>query len=77
MKFINCARHVNEVNLEVVQDGDQIFYEACRDIFDGEELMVWYGSSYDLYMGIPTGMKSPEVKEEAEKEKEDSLSSMC
>ena len=66
MKFVNCARHEGETNLHLVQEGDQIFYEACRDILAGEELLVWYGLSYELHMGVPTGMKLPEPKEETE-----------
>ena len=46
----------------VAQDADKIFYEAIRDISVGEELLVWYGSSYDLYMGIPTGIKTSEER---------------
>ena len=63
MKFVNCARNSEEQNLVLVQDGDQLFYESCRDILHGEELLVWYGNSYDMFMGIPTGIKTLPKKE--------------
>ena len=63
MKFVNCARHVGEQNLALVQDGDQLFYECCRDISMGEELLVWYGNSYVLSMGIPVGLNVDVAKD--------------
>ena len=64
MKFVNCARHINEQNVALVQDGDQLYYECCRDIFRGEELLVWYGNSFTLSMGIPVGLNVDDIKEE-------------
>ena len=64
MKFVNCARHDGEQNLVLVQDGDQIFYECCRDISMGEELLVWYGDCYFQTMGIPVGLKIGASKNE-------------
>lgn len=64
MKFVNCARHDGEQNLVLVQDGDQIFYECCRDISMGEELLVWYGDCYFQTMGIPVGLKTGASKNE-------------
>ena len=64
MKFVNCARHPGEQNLVLVQDGDQIFYECCRDISLGEELLVWYGDCYVLAMGIPVGFNIDASKSE-------------
>ncbi|XP_001638396.3 PR domain zinc finger protein 14 isoform X2 [Nematostella vectensis] len=58
MKFVNCARHRDEQNLRLVQDGGDLYYDACRDIVRGEELLVWYGPWYELYMGILVGMKT-------------------
>lgn len=63
MKFVNCARSSEEQNLVLVQDGEQLFYESCRDILRGEELLVWYGNRYDMFMGIPTGIKTVPKKE--------------
>jgi hypothetical protein len=57
LKFINCARQGTEQNLSLVQaENDQLYYEACRDIYCGEELLVWYGKTYEIYMGIPVGI---------------------
>ncbi|KAK3707442.1 hypothetical protein QZH41_011900 [Actinostola sp. cb2023] len=56
MKFVNCARQSTEQNLSLIQENDQLYYDACRDICCGEELLVWYGKSYEMYMGIPVGI---------------------
>lgn len=63
MKLVKCARNSEEQNLVLVQDGDQLFYESCRDILHGEELLVWYGNNYHMFMGIPTGIKTFPKKE--------------
>lgn len=36
--------------------GGDIYYEACRDIAYGSELLVWYGDRYIQFMGIPIGV---------------------
>ena len=58
MKFVSCARYRDEQNLCLVQTGLNIFYEACADIRQGDELRVWYGDDYSLFMGIPIGLKA-------------------
>ena len=59
MKYIRCARHQAEQNLAMTQLGEDIYYYTFRDIYPGEELLVWYGYwSYDLFMGMPLGLKS-------------------
>ncbi|XP_076106963.1 PR domain zinc finger protein 14-like isoform X1 [Mytilus galloprovincialis] len=57
MSYVNCARHVAEQNIVVIQEGDSIFYETSRDIPVGTELLVWYGDSYSQFMGIPLTLK--------------------
>lgn len=44
---LNCATQV---------DGE-IFYEACKDIPEGTEMLVWYGDMYMQFMGIPICLK--------------------
>ncbi|XP_048579516.1 PR domain zinc finger protein 14 isoform X2 [Nematostella vectensis] len=68
MKFINCANSNTEQNMSVIQQGSDIYYEACADIYRGAELLVWYGSNYELYMGIPLSLKT-EGKESVVKNK--------
>ena len=41
------------------QVGEHIYYEACRDITEGSELLVWYGDTYVQFMGIPVSMTNP------------------
>ena len=69
MKFVNCARHSGEQNVALVQHGDHLYYECCRDISKGEELLVWYGNSYKFSMGIPIGLNAVLEKEEIKPDK--------
>lgn len=54
MCYIQCARTDQEQNLEVVQHpSGNIFYYAMKDIPPNQELLAWYGSTVDLFLGIP------------------------
>ncbi|XP_030625939.1 PR domain zinc finger protein 12 [Chanos chanos] len=53
MTYIKCARNEQEQNLEVVQIGSSIFYKAVETIPPDQELLVWYGNSYNTFLGIP------------------------
>ncbi|XP_072175541.1 uncharacterized protein [Diadema setosum] len=57
MSLVKCARYAQEQNLIAVQVDDSIYYEACKDIPRGTELLVWYGDSYLQFMGIPIALK--------------------
>ena len=58
MKYVNCARHDGEQNLVLVQEDGEVFYEVCKEVQEGCELLVWYGDTYLKYMGIPITMKT-------------------
>ncbi|XP_072027863.1 PR domain zinc finger protein 14-like [Amphiura filiformis] len=58
MKYINSARFAQEQNVVAVQRKDGLYYECCKDIPCGTELLVWYGECYTQFMGIPIAMKS-------------------
>ncbi|XP_068727351.1 PR domain zinc finger protein 14-like [Montipora capricornis] len=66
MKYVNCARHDGEQNLVLVQEEGEVFYEVCKEIAEGCELLVWYGDSYLKYMGIPITMKTKLTKIESD-----------
>ncbi|XP_064620585.1 PR domain zinc finger protein 14-like [Lineus longissimus] len=57
MAYVNCARYAQEQNLIAIQTEGQIYYEACKDLPRGSELLVWYGDSYLQFMGIPVALK--------------------
>lgn len=57
MSLVKCARFPDEQNLIAVQVEGQIFYEACKDIQQGQELLVWYGDCYMQFLGIPLTLK--------------------
>lgn len=64
MSLVKCARFPDEQNLIAVQVEGQIFYEACKDIQPGQELLVWYGDCYMQFLGIPLTLK--EAKEDSD-----------
>ncbi|XP_031706372.1 PR domain zinc finger protein 14 [Anarrhichthys ocellatus] len=59
MSSVKCARFPEEQNLIAVQVQGQIFYEACKEIRPGQELLVWYGDCYMQFLGIPLTLKDP------------------
>ncbi|XP_030253680.1 PR domain zinc finger protein 14 [Sparus aurata] len=59
MSLVKCARFPDEQNLIAVQAQGQIFYEACKEIRPGQELLVWYGDCYMQFLGIPLTLKDP------------------
>lgn len=58
LKFINLARYKIEQNLDLVMMGNELYYQASKDISPGQELLVWYGDSYLKFMGIPVGCQT-------------------
>ncbi|CDQ92877.1 unnamed protein product [Oncorhynchus mykiss] len=61
MSLVKCARFPEEQNLIAVQSQGQIFYDACKEVQPGQELLVWYGDCYVQFLGIPLTLKdSPE-----------------
>ncbi|CAH6777288.1 PR domain zinc finger protein 14 [Phodopus roborovskii] len=60
MSYVNCARFPKEQNLAAVQHQGQIFYESCREIHQNQELLVWYGNSYEKFLEIPTSLQVTE-----------------
>ncbi|XP_023227150.1 PR domain zinc finger protein 12-like isoform X2 [Centruroides vittatus] len=53
MIHVQCARHEQEQNLETFQVGEAIYYRTTTRIHPGQELLVWYGSDINQYMGVP------------------------
>lgn len=58
------------VPILIGQNDGEIYYEACKDIAEGTELLVWYGDTYMQFMGIPICMK--DSMEEPTKSEHDS-----
>ncbi|XP_041349181.1 PR domain zinc finger protein 14-like [Gigantopelta aegis] len=57
MTYVNCARYAQEQNLLAIQTAGEIWYEVCKDIPQGTELLVWYGDCYLQFMGVPVALK--------------------
>lgn len=65
MRFIRCARHIEEQNLYAFQYCGNIFYRAFKEIPPGKELLVWYDDRYPQHHGIPLVMQDYEFRESA------------
>nr|XP_020482110.1 LOW QUALITY PROTEIN: PR domain zinc finger protein 14-like [Labrus bergylta] len=72
MSLVKCARFPDEQNLIAVQVQGQIFYEACKEIRPGQELLVWYGDCYMQFLGIPLTLKDSREENSAVSSAEDS-----
>ncbi|XP_064612570.1 PR domain zinc finger protein 14-like [Liolophura sinensis] len=72
MSFVNCARHIGEQNLVVVQQDGQLFYEVCKDVTEGTELLVWYGDAYLQFLGIPVTLRDTTIPPTIETGEEES-----
>ncbi|XP_056378987.1 PR domain zinc finger protein 14 [Hyla sarda] len=57
MSLVNCARFPEEQNLIAVQCEGNIYYETCKEIAPGQEMLVWYGDCYLQFLGIPVSLK--------------------
>ncbi|KFO21428.1 PR domain zinc finger protein 14 [Fukomys damarensis] len=60
MSYVNCARFPKEQNLVAVQCQGQIFYESCKEIYQNQELLVWYGDCYEKFLDIPVSLQVTE-----------------
>ncbi|XP_027029129.2 PR domain zinc finger protein 14 [Tachysurus fulvidraco] len=63
MSLVQCARFPEEQNVVAVQRAGRIYYETCREIRPLQELLVWYGDTYTLYMGIPMCLREEEEED--------------
>ncbi|XP_019481537.1 PREDICTED: PR domain zinc finger protein 14 [Hipposideros armiger] len=68
MSYVNCARFSKEQNLVAVQCQGQIFYESCKDIYQNQELLVWYGDCYEKFLDIPVSLRVTEQGKQASEE---------
>ncbi|KAL3862204.1 hypothetical protein ACJMK2_008191 [Sinanodonta woodiana] len=42
MRYVNCARYFEEQNIISVQQENQVYYKAIKNIEPGEELLTWF-----------------------------------
>ncbi|XP_056636971.1 histone-lysine N-methyltransferase PRDM9-like [Diorhabda sublineata] len=54
LRYVNCARNVSEQNLIAYQYKRELYYRTSKDIFPGEELLIYYGNSFAKNLGINT-----------------------
>lgn len=70
MSLVNSARFPEEQNLTALQCQGQIYYESCKEISPGQELLVWYGDCYLQFLGIPISLKGPTEGKRAQQHSE-------
>ncbi|KAL8182038.1 UNVERIFIED_CONTAM: hypothetical protein K2H54_040860 [Gekko kuhli] len=73
MALVNCARFPEEQNMTALQCQGQIYYETCKEISPGQELLVWYGDCYLQFLGIPISLKGPAEGKRAQQHCEESV----
>ncbi|XP_026544621.1 PR domain zinc finger protein 14 [Notechis scutatus] len=73
MSLVNCARFPEEQNLTALQCQDQIYYESCKEITPGQELLVWYGDCYSQFLGIPISLKGTAEEKQTPQRSEESV----
>ena len=61
MKYVQCARNTTEQNTVLFQFGANIFFQTCREIRAGEELLVWYADYYEKHHGMPVGVRQANI----------------
>ena len=52
LRFVNCACDETQQNMVAFQYCGQIYYRTYRNVYPGDELMVWYGEEYARELGI-------------------------
>ncbi|CAH0549348.1 unnamed protein product [Brassicogethes aeneus] len=52
LRYVNCARHVNEQNIIAFQYRGKLYYRTFKNIKKGEELLVYYGTEFAKELGI-------------------------
>ncbi|XP_015279361.1 PREDICTED: PR domain zinc finger protein 14 [Gekko japonicus] len=72
MALVNCARFPEEQNMTALQCQGRIYYETCKEISPGQELLVWYGDGYLQFLGIPLSLKGPAEGKRAQQHCEES-----
>lgn len=51
-RWVNCPRNPKEENVDMLTCKGRAFYITVRDIYPGQELLVYYGHNYAETLGI-------------------------
>ena len=52
LRWLNCSRHSKEENVDILDCFGKSFYITTKDIYPGQELLIYYGVKYAEKMGI-------------------------
>lgn len=62
LRYVNCANEDTDINTEMFQRGECVFYRTTREVKQGEELLMTYGPCYWAEEGKPTA--NPDLEPE-------------
>ncbi|GJQ78091.1 putative ribosomal small subunit assembly [Trypoxylus dichotomus] len=54
LRYVNCARNINEQNLVAFQFEGNLYYRSVKEIPKGTELLVYYGERFAKMLNIDT-----------------------
>lgn len=63
MKFVRSAQNSSEQNLSIIQDAEQIYFEAIRSINPKQELKVSYSPHYASVRNLTTVQTQQQVNQ--------------
>ena len=50
MSYVSRAHFPLEQNLVAILCQEQIFYESCKETYQKQELLLWYGDCYGKFL---------------------------
>lgn len=51
-RWVNCARSDDEESVEWMYCAGKVFYMTRKDVYPGQELLMYYGDPYAQTLGI-------------------------
>ena len=55
LRFVNCPRKEVERNVNQFNCKGKVHYMVTKDVYPGQELLIYYGDEYARYLGIDVG----------------------
>ncbi len=52
LRYVNCSRKQTEENVYLLQCFDKPFYITWKDVYPGQELLLYYGDEYAKTLNI-------------------------
>lgn len=71
VRWVNCARNPQELNLDSIWCYGRVYYISTKDIYPGQELLVYYGQGYAKSLGIDVQLFGHIYRQEDDDDDED------